>query len=245
MRGLHRQTGCGPFGDITADFEPAAEFAFVNRASEAEVPAAYAEFAGLRFRAEMAGIAARAVLVGGRFHEVDSSRRGCELAVRAAVRRLRADLGLPRVAVPGDVPELVRLRRVLLTAMNGGPITSGWESAYAAVLERRIGTEGFVAFVLDGAQGLAAAGIGTITEGLPSPSNPAGINGTLLGMATDPRERRRGHARRIVEALMVWFRAEGAARIDLNATTEGEGLYRSFGFTPPPFPALTWRRVTS
>jgi GNAT superfamily N-acetyltransferase len=57
-------------------------------------------------------------------------------------------------------------------------------------------------------------------------------------MATDPHHRRKGCARAVFTAIVGWLRAEGVAVAELNATAEGEALYRSFGFGEPRNPSL-------
>lgn len=52
----------------------------------------------------------------------------------------------------------------------------------------------------------------------------------------------RGHARACLDALLAWFAEDTGARVvNLNATADGAGLYRSLGFAAPRFPALQLR----
>ena len=51
-------------------------------------------------------------------------------------------------------------------------------------------------------------------------------------MYTDPAHRRRGLARRLMETMIAWARAEGHATLYLHASDEGRGLYESLGFAP-------------
>jgi predicted acetyltransferase len=60
-------------------------------------------------------------------------------------------------------------------------------------------------------------------------------------MTTDPRHRRRGHSRSIMVSLLQWYRDSGIRRVDLHATSDGEPLYREFGFVDDGYPSLTWR----
>lgn len=58
---------------------------------------------------------------------------------------------------------------------------------------------------------------------------------SLLGMWVEPKRRRTGVGKRLVEAGIEWARAAGAARVELEVN-EGLGaavaLYRSCGFVP-------------
>ncbi|MFE6689790.1 GNAT family N-acetyltransferase [Streptomyces sp. NPDC057743] len=161
----------------------------------------------------------------------------------------------PRVAGPEDAAELVRLRRLMYLAMNGRDEPGSWERAAQAAARRQLaGSDGrLVGFVVEadadggtpGAAGprLAACALGTIDERLPSPVNPTGQCGFVFNVCTDPRYRGRGYARAATEALLGWFAEQGLSRVDLHATDEAEGLYRSLGFTEHATPlSLDLRR---
>ncbi len=51
-----------------------------------------------------------------------------------------------------------------------------------------------------------------------------------------------GLARRITVALLDWYELMGVPWVELHATPEGEGLYRSLGFDEGPNPALRIRQ---
>lgn len=150
-----------------------------------------------------------------------------------------------RWATIDDIDELVRLRRIMFESMDlvvAPPV----DDAVATALRRGLPTGEFFAAVIDGSDGggqawLAACGIGMTSVRLPGPNNPDGTYGYVQSMATDPRERRRGHARAIMAALLDRFVADGIRRVELHATAEGEPLYRDLGFRPPQQLALDWR----
>jgi GNAT superfamily N-acetyltransferase len=102
------------------------------------------------------------------------------------------------------------------------------------------------AFVVDApdGSGLACGVVGTLDRRPPGPRRPlaSSVVGHVSSMATDPRWRRRGLARTALEALLDWFGERGAASVTLNATAEGEPLYRSLGFSRQPHPALRLSR---
>jgi len=150
-----------------------------------------------------------------------------------------------RSATPDDIPELVRLREILADRMSAdaGDYGSydGWQDAYARSLRDRLGAPDVAVFVIDrpDGDGLAACGMGFIYERFPGPGLPDGRFGYVLGMTTDPAYRRRGYGRAILDALLDWYRANGVRRVDLHATSDGEPLYRAFGFAAR-YPGLTW-----
>lgn len=151
-----------------------------------------------------------------------------------------------RQAVKSDLPELVRLRALLFETLGGeyfNPSAEGddWRHDLAAVLEEKLTTDDARIVVVDGEHGLAACGIGTVEQWFPGPHNRNGRVGHVIGVVTDPAYRRRGHSRAIMRALLDWFRAQRASRVDLYASAEGEPLYRDLGFVDHPDPALYWR----
>ena len=145
-----------------------------------------------------------------------------------------------RWATAADVPELVRLRGVMLAAMGLGEDPS-WEPAVEAQLRTGLDDGRFFAAVVDGdgPGHLAGSGVGMVWERLAGPGD-GGAFGYIQSMATDPSWRRRGVARAVIELLLDGFRARGVTRVGLHYTTDGEPLYRSLGFTEPRQPELRW-----
>ena len=153
-----------------------------------------------------------------------------------------------RTATPADAEELTRLRIIMIEAVFG-PVEDGpWRTASDAKLRKRLGDpEGLMrAFVVEApdGNGLAASAIGVIDDRLPAARNPSGVQGYVFSVATDPRWRRRGYARAVMNAVMDWFASQGIARVDLHASEEGEPLYRSMGFAEPRGLSMTmWQNT--
>ncbi|WP_244177739.1 GNAT family N-acetyltransferase [Streptomyces atriruber] len=157
-----------------------------------------------------------------------------------------------RRAVEADLPELVRLRALLFETLGGEyfnpapvqpvqPDRNDWRHNLTAVLKEQLTADTARILVVDAEHGLAACGIGTVEQWFPGPHNLTGRVGHVIGVVTDPAHRRRGHSRAIMRALLDWFRAQDASRVDLYASTQGEPLYRDLGFVDHPDPALYWR----
>jgi GNAT superfamily N-acetyltransferase len=139
-----------------------------------------------------------------------------------------------RAATPDDVPELVRLRRVMFDAMGVDHSDPRWAESCERLLREGIADGTMAAFVVDRPDGgLCAGGVGTVAQRLPGPKNPSGRNGHVQSMATDDDARGQGHARAVFTALLGWFEERGVTSVDLHATKYGEPLYRSFGFSDP------------
>jgi GNAT superfamily N-acetyltransferase len=155
-------------------------------------------------------------------------------------------MSLVRQAVAGDVPELVRLRALLFEnlgdhhASASAVASLGWREALAEVLASVLTAPDMRVLVVDGPEGLAACGVGTIERRLPNPRLRNGLLGQVFGVVTDPEYRRRGYSRAIMAGLMAWFRSRAVARVDLQASREGEPLYRDLGFVTHPDPAMFW-----
>jgi GNAT superfamily N-acetyltransferase len=142
-----------------------------------------------------------------------------------------------RLAIPGDAPELVRLRRLMFHAMKGVDEPGPWEAAAERLLRAQLAGEGAVlgACVVDGDPGdggphLAACAVGTVEQRLPAPGHPTGRFGFVFTVCTDERYRGRGYGRATTERLLEWLAGHGVSRVDLHAFPDAERMYRSMGF---------------
>ena len=146
-----------------------------------------------------------------------------------------------RWATSGDIPELVRLRRVMFESM-ALDVPPSAEEAMAAVLTTGLLDGTLFAAVVDGdgPGELAACGIGMTAQRVPGPHILSGRYGYVQSMVTDERHRRRGLARGVLELLMARFAELGVTRVDLHATDMGAPLYRSMGFGEGSQPELRW-----
>jgi ribosomal protein S18 acetylase RimI-like enzyme len=152
-----------------------------------------------------------------------------------------------RPATPDDADELIRLRAVMLRS-GGHRMTwnDDWREPARQSLRNRLAdpSSGLAAYVVDRpgaagpAAGLAACAVGLIEERLGNPANPLGLAGYVFNVATDPGERRRGHARACMTSLLEWFRAHGVGAVDLRASVDGEPLYEQLGFVRTVDPAM-------
>ena len=148
-----------------------------------------------------------------------------------------------RRAGAGDAPELMRLRTVMLTAMDpGGSAAGTWLSTGIAILERGLvdpaGT--LAAFVVDrpGGPELAACAVGAVDQRLPGPGDPTGLRGYVYNVATDPEHRRRGYSRACMTALLDWYAQRGVGAVDLRASPDGRPLYTDLGFREAGHPVM-------
>ncbi|MEU7316050.1 GNAT family N-acetyltransferase [Streptomyces sp. NPDC007083] len=147
-----------------------------------------------------------------------------------------------RRAAPEDAEEIVRLRRLMFTAMHGRDEPGPWEAEAVRTARRQLAQEDspLLAFVVDGEPGppgrLAACAVGRIEERLAAPVSPRGLFGFVFNVCTDERYRARGFARATTAALLEEFARRGVTRVDLHATPEAETMYRSMGFSEHSIP---------
>jgi GNAT superfamily N-acetyltransferase len=80
-------------------------------------------------------------------------------------------------------------------------------------------------------RGEVIAGGGIVIVDWPgSPLNFEAKRAWILNIYVEPRERRRGFARLIMEALIDWCRRNGFRSVALHASEHGRGLYENLGF---------------
>jgi ribosomal protein S18 acetylase RimI-like enzyme len=140
-----------------------------------------------------------------------------------------------RPATVADIPDLVRLRRMMFESMGWNDPTQvdASISASEAYLIEAIPAGTFRGWVAVASSGEVVSTGGVIVDRhIPTPKNLSGQVGYILNVATDPEYRRRGLARRIMQAVLDWLAACGVQKIALHTSDAGQHLYASLGFEP-------------
>lgn len=140
-----------------------------------------------------------------------------------------------RHAQPDDVAVVLRHRRAMFEDMGYHDAAAlDLMLASAAPLLRRGLEEGFYhGTLVETTEGRVVAGGGVIAlEFQPHPRDPRPRRPYVVNMYTDPDWRRRGLARRIMEELLAWSRAQGFQSLYLHASDHGRPLYVGLGFVP-------------
>ena len=89
------------------------------------------------------------------------------------------------------------------------------------------------AFLAVGRDGRVVAGGGIVILHWPAhPSDPLDSKAMILNMYTEREFRRRGLARRLMQAMIDWCREQGYKTVSLHASDFGRPLYESLGFKP-------------
>ena len=138
-----------------------------------------------------------------------------------------------RAATPADLEVILHHRRAMFEDM-------GYRDA--AALDATLATsrpyiaqglaEGFyLGWLAEDASGRVVAGGGVIVHPWVShPAHPLPRRAYILNVYTEPDSRRRGLARRILQAIVEWARSDGFGSVALHASEEGRALYESMGF---------------
>ena len=80
-------------------------------------------------------------------------------------------------------------------------------------------------------QGKIIAGAGMSIEDFPAtPRDQTGRRAYVMNVYTDPEYRHQGFARRLLQTLLDWCRANGIHTVALQASDQGRPVYESLGF---------------
>jgi GNAT superfamily N-acetyltransferase len=142
-----------------------------------------------------------------------------------------------RQATVDDADEIVRLRGLMIGALDGAPPEPGlWQEHVRATVVSRIAAPepSLAVFVVDHptAPGrLASCAVGTIERRFGGPRDVNGVIGYVFNVVTDPDCQRRGYANACMAGLIEWFGRQGVTRVELKASPFGKALYERMGFT--------------
>ncbi len=138
-----------------------------------------------------------------------------------------------RQATVADIPDLVRLRRLMFEAM-GFDDPAQLDTADAAsktYFAEAIPAEEFYGWLAVTPAGEAVGSGGLVfDQHPPGPTNLSGRIGYIMNMVTVPRYRRQGIARHIMQAMIKWLTEQGIQNMALHATVAGRPLYKEMGF---------------
>ena len=135
-----------------------------------------------------------------------------------------------RQATVADVPDLVRLRRVMFEAM-GFDDPAQLDGAAAAYFAEAIPAGRFHGWLaVTSANEAVGSGGAVIDRHPPGPGNLSGRVWYIMNVVTVPRYRLQGVARRIMQAMLAWLAERGIERVALHTTEMGKPLYEELGF---------------
>jgi GNAT superfamily N-acetyltransferase len=136
-------------------------------------------------------------------------------------------------ATSTDIPDLVRLRRMMFEAMGfeDAARLAAADAAAAAYFAKEIPARRFHGWLAVTPTGLAVGSGGVVIDRHPpGPGNLSGKVGYVMNLVTDSRYRRQGIARSIMQSMLNWLAQQGVQWVTLHATEVGRPLYEELGF---------------
>lgn len=140
-----------------------------------------------------------------------------------------------RAATLDDAADIVRHRRAMFFDMGyrDARALDSMASAFDPWLRRKMDAGEYLAWVGIGPDGSIVAGVGLwLMDWPPHLIGGAARRGNILNVYTEPKFRRQGIARRLMEVSLDWCRANGIPTVILHASDDGRKLYERLGFQP-------------
>jgi GNAT superfamily N-acetyltransferase len=138
-----------------------------------------------------------------------------------------------RCGGPGDAAVIVAHRRAMFREM-GYRDEAALEKmcrAFEPWLVGKMQASEYLAWFAQAADGTIAAGLGLwLMDWPPHMIGPAARRGNILNVYTEPRSRRLGLARQLMDTALHWCRDNGIRAVILHASPDGRPLYESLGF---------------
>ena len=144
-----------------------------------------------------------------------------------------------RPATFDDADALIRHRIGMFTDMGVAMDVPALETAFRAWLREMMPAGTYRAWLVETPAG-AVVGGGGITI-LPWPPGPQYVGGRLAfvyNVYTEPMHRRRGLARLVMDAIHAWCRDAGITSMALNASRDGQPLYKAMGYAESSSPMM-------
>jgi len=140
-----------------------------------------------------------------------------------------------RGATLNDLPVILYHRRQMFHDMGLGDAASldAMQSASEPFFRTALADGSYRGWLAVEADGRVIAGGGvSLIPWPPHPLSPLPFRPVILNMFTEPKYRRHGLARRLMEVILDWCRKQGLTWISLHASDYGRALYASMGFEP-------------
>jgi GNAT superfamily N-acetyltransferase len=140
-----------------------------------------------------------------------------------------------RPASTADLEILVAHRRAMFHDMgyNDEVALNSMSTKFRVWLLEHMNSGDYHAWLVCAPDGSIAAGAGLwLMDWPPHMIGQGARRGNILNVYTSDSFRRRGLARRLMEAVITWCRENGLDTVILHASPSGQDLYESMGFTP-------------
>jgi len=147
-----------------------------------------------------------------------------------------------RPATIADIPHIVDHRVGMFREMG---IPAAFENMTAATerwLRHAIPSKTYLGWMAESQTGEVVAGGGLLI--IPWPPGPMTMDprcGFIFNVYTQPAHRKQGLAKRLMDAMHDYCRAEGVDRVVLNASVFGKPLYDAMGYVVAEEPMMRLR----
>jgi GNAT superfamily N-acetyltransferase len=146
-----------------------------------------------------------------------------------------------REASLADADALVRHRIAMFTDMGVTIDASALDGAFRAWLAETMTAGAYRAWLIETERGAIVAGGGmTVLPWPPGPHNVSRKLAFVYNVYVEPAHRRRGLARRIMDAIHEYCSRNGIASMALNASRDGRPLYEALGYIVAPSPMMVY-----
>jgi len=140
-----------------------------------------------------------------------------------------------RPATIADLEFLVLHRREMFRDMgySDETVLNAMSERFRAWLLDHMNAGDYFAWLVCASDGAVVAGAGLwLMDWLPHMVGRGARRGNIVNVYTDPKFRRRGLARHVMEHILAWCRENGIDTVILHASPSGRSLYESMGFEP-------------
>lgn len=147
-----------------------------------------------------------------------------------------------RPATIADIPHLIAHREQMFRDMGIPAQFGAMAEATETWLRTAIPSKTYLGWLAVTDASVVVGGGGLIV--IPWPPGPMSMDprcGFVFNVYTDPAHRKQGLARRLMDTMHDWCRAEGIERVVLNASTFGRPLYEQMGYVATNEPMMRMR----
>ena len=144
-----------------------------------------------------------------------------------------------RPATIADIPHIVSHRERMFRDMELPAAFDDMAPAFELWLRHALPSKTYLGWMAVTSDGEVVGGAGLIV--IPWPPGPISMDprcGFVFNVYTNPAHRKQGLARRLMDTVHDYCRAEGLERMVLNASTFGQSLYESMGYVPTDEPMM-------
>lgn len=147
-----------------------------------------------------------------------------------------------RPATIADIPHIVSHRERMFRDMELPAAFDDMAQAFELWLRHALPSKTYLGWMAVTGACEVVGGAGLII--IPWPPGPISMDprcGFVFNVYTDHAHRQQGLARRLMDAIHDYCRAEGLERVVLNASAFGESLYKSMGYVRTEEPMMRLR----